>query len=365
MALVMVLLVLSLTLAFFHLKCTMMQSLITLWSSVVSTILAFSFYESVAELFISRGYGLQWAHVGSYVIVFIAAFAVLRLASEYLVRVNVDLGSRAKTFSAVLCGLITGVIFSGNLLVAMGLLPLQGKVFYSRFDPSGPVAPDRPKAPALSTDGFVSGLYGLISAGSMSSGKSFKVFHADYLTQIHLNKLKVQDKVLTVCSNKAVKVPSKKGQQPVRSWTSPDNEEFVVVRMGIAAKKISDGGANNADGKVEFFPAQIRLIVKEDKTAASGAKSLSGSAKALYPVGFLKNGSLVQSELNQTISPDPKELKNRILWLDVAFDMPQGYNPVLLEFKLNAVADLTSCTVVESTPEVENALEGKGLEEGN
>ncbi|MHC4988796.1 MAG: hypothetical protein ACYTFX_09925, partial [Planctomycetota bacterium] len=101
MALVMVLLVLSLTLAFFHLKCTMMQSLMTLWSSVVSTILAFSFYESVAELFISRGYGLQWAHVGSYVIVFITAFAVLRLACEYLVRVNVDLGSRVKTSSAV------------------------------------------------------------------------------------------------------------------------------------------------------------------------------------------------------------------------------------------------------------------------
>ncbi|MHC4882563.1 MAG: hypothetical protein ACYTCV_08185, partial [Planctomycetota bacterium] len=224
-------------------------------------------------------------------------------------------------------------------------------------------------APALSTDGFVSGLYGLISAGSMSSGKSFKVFHADYLTQIHLNKLKVQDKVLTVCSSKAVEVPSKKGQQPVRFWTSPDNEELVVVRMGIAAKKISDGGANNADGKMEFFPAQIRLIVKEDKTAASGAKSLSGSAKALYPEGIfkgpLKGGLLNKFKLNEIIPQDFMMQKNRILWLDVAFDMPQGYSPVLLEFKLNAVADLTSCTVVESTPEVENALEGKGLEEGN
>lgn len=364
MALVMVLLVLILTLAFFYLKCTMMQSLMMLWSSIVATILAFSFYEKVAGLFITRGYGLQWANVGSYVIVFIVAFAVLRTVCEYLIGVNIDLGNTVKASAAVICGLITGIIFSGNLLVAMGLLPLQGKMFYSRFDPSGPVVLSNPKAPPLSTDGFVSGLYGMVSAGSMSSDNSFRVFHADYLNQIHLNKLKVKDNVLSVCSPKAVEIPSKKGQQPVRFWTSPDNQELVVVRMGIHAKKISDGGANNADGKVEFFPAQIRLIAK-DKAADSAGNPLAGSGKAFYPAGFIKNGALVKADLNETISPDPKELKDRTFWQDVAFDMPQGYNPVLLEFKLNTVADLTSYAVVKSTPEVENALNGEGLEEGN
>jgi len=364
MTLVMVLLVLILTLAYFHLKCTMMQSLITLWSSVTATILAFSFYERIAELFISRGFGLQWAQVGSYVIVFIAAFAILRAACESVIGIKIDLGSTVKTSAGILCGLITGIIFSGNLLVAMGLLPLQGKVFYSRFDPSGPVILNSPKAPALSTDGFVSGLYGLISSGSMKSDKSFRVLHADYLTQIHLNKLNVKDKVLPVCSPEAIEIPSKKGQQPVRLWTSPDNKELVVVRMGILGKKISDGGANNAAGKLEFFPAQIRLIAK-DKGADSAVNPLAGSGKAFYPAGFIENGSLVKAELNETISPDAKEFKNRVLWLDAAFDMPQGYTPVLLEFKLNAAADLTSYTVVKSTPEVENALEGEGLEEGN
>jgi hypothetical protein len=364
MALIMVLLVLTLTLAFFYLKCTMMQSLITLWSSVMATILTFSFYENVAALFISRGYGLQWAIFGSYVIVFIAGFAVLRSACEYLIAVNIDLGGTVKASAAVIFGLITGIVFSGNLLVAMGLLPLQGKVFYSRFDPSEPVALTRPRVPALSTDGFVAGLYGLISSGSMSSGKSFKVLHADYLTRIHLNKLKVQDNILSVCSPKAIEIPSKKGQQPVRLWTSPDKRELVVVRMGILTKKIAEGGANSADGKVEFFPAQIRLIAK-DKAADSAGNPLAGSGKAFYPAGFIRDGLLVKAELNETISLDPKESENRILWLDVAFDMPQGYSPVLLDFKLNAVADLTSYHVVKSTPEVENALKGKGVEEEN
>jgi hypothetical protein len=362
MALVIVLLVLILTLAFFYLKCTMMQSLITLWSSVVSTIVVFSFYEKVALLFISRGAGLQWAHAGAYVIVFIATFAVLRAACEYWIGVQIDLGSAVKTSAAVFCGLITGIIVSGNLLVAMGLLPLHGKVFYSRFTPSQPVVLSSPKAPVLGTDGFVTGLYGLVSSGSMSTGKSFRVFHPDYLNKIHLNKLKVQDSVLPVCSPKALEIPSKKGQQPVRLWTSPDNNEFVVVRMGIHAAKIADGGAGNANGKLDFFPAQIRLIVK-DKAADSSGNPFAGSGKAFYPVGFVKNGALQKIDLAQTIAPDPKEFDKNVFWLDVAFDMPQGHIPALLQFKLDAVADLTSYNVVKSTPEVENALNNQGEEE--
>ena len=75
MALVIVILVLLLTLAFFHLKCSMMQSFMTLWSAVLATIVTFSYYELAAGLFISRGYGLDWASMGCFTILFIAAMA--------------------------------------------------------------------------------------------------------------------------------------------------------------------------------------------------------------------------------------------------------------------------------------------------
>ncbi len=364
MALVMVLLVLILTLSFFYLKCTTMQSLVMLWSSVVSTMIAFSFYEQLADMLIARGYGLQWAQVGAYAVVFAAAFALFRSAGEYVIGVKIDLGNTVKISSAVICGLFTGIILSGNLLVILGLLPLQGKVFYSRFDPAGPVTLSSPKAPALGTDGFVSGLYGLVSAGSMRSDKSFRVLHADYLNQLHLNKLKTRDKVPAVCSKDAIKVPSRKGLQPVRLWTSPDNEAFVVVRMGIAAKKVADGGAANADGLLAFCPAQIRLVAKKN-TSDPAAKPLAGSARAFYPAGFIRDGMLVKTELNETISPDSKALQSRMLWQDVAFKMDPAYNPVLLEFKLNAVADLRSYTPVKSTPDIEDALNNEAADTVN
>ena len=360
MALVIVLLVLALTLAFFHLKCTMMQSFVMLWSSVVATILALSYYEVVAGLFISRGYVLQWAHFGCYLIIFIACFALLRSGCEFLTGVDIDLGNMVKTSTAIVCGFLTGIIFSGNLLIVMGHLPMQGKIFYSRFDASGSVSPNNPKAPVLGTDAFVSSLYGLISSGSMSSDKSFNVLHADYLSQIHLNKLKVKDRVLTICSPEAMQMPSKKGQHPVRLWVSPDNKEFVVVRMGIK----DSGGAGNNFGKITFFPAQIRLVVKDkDKMTVPTDNPLTGSAKALYPVGFLENNKVIEKELNEIISPKPEELKNRVLWLDIAFNMPPNYKPVLLEFKQNGVMDLSSYDVVKSSPEVERALDGDGQED--
>lgn len=366
MAMVIVLLVLILTLAFFYLKCKMMQSVIALWSAVIATIVALSYYEFVAGLFLSRGYGLQWAHLGSYLVLYLVVFAILRSACEFLIGVNVDLGNGVKVTASLVCGFLTGIIFSGNILIVMGLLPLQGKVFYSRFDASQPVSLNRPQKPALATDGFVVGLYRLISSGSLSSSQSFGVLHADYLSQIHLNKLKVSDKVLSVCSPDSVEIPSRKDQHPVRLWTSPDNRELVVVRMGINAARIDKGGAANDTGRIEFFPAQIRLIVrdKKDDSPNQKKKPLTGSAKALYPVGFLKDDSLVKSELNQVISPDPKELEDKILWLDAAFEVSSDIKPVLLEFKQNAAVDLSSYEVVKSSPEIENALNSDAPPEG-
>ncbi|MHC5173244.1 MAG: hypothetical protein ACYSPJ_05715, partial [Planctomycetota bacterium] len=96
MSLVIVILVLLLTLAFFYLKCSMMQSLMTLWSAVLTTIVAFSYYEWVANLFISRGYAPNFALCGSFTVLFVVIFASLRALSELLITTPVDLGNVVK-----------------------------------------------------------------------------------------------------------------------------------------------------------------------------------------------------------------------------------------------------------------------------
>ena len=163
MALVIVILVLILTMAFFHLKCSLMQSFMTLWSAILATILTFSYYEWTANLLISRGYALDWALCGCFMLLFIVAFALLRSLSELVIAAPVDLGNAVKLPMSLVCGLLAGIILSGNLLIVLGLLPMHGKVFYSRFAPDASVVIRSPRKPALSTDGFVAGLYRLIS----------------------------------------------------------------------------------------------------------------------------------------------------------------------------------------------------------
>ena len=303
-----ILIVLIGTMAFFYLKCSMMQSLITLWSSVLALVLAFSYYETIAELFVTRGVGLQWAHAGAILLVFLASFAILRTLSDLFIRVKIDLGQSVVLTVKIICGLLTGFFLSGIVLVAFGLLPVQGALSYSRFDPEGPLVISDPKKPMLNPDGFVSGLYGLASSGSLSCGKSFGVLHADYLTQVHLNKFKVKDDVLPISSREALILPQGKNRKPIRLWDVSDVGEVMVIRAGIVSKKIEDGGANDGTGSFSFFPAQLRLVANQDSTTPP----LTGNGTVIYPKGFLKNGTWAEAGLAEKISPDRAEMKDHV-----------------------------------------------------
>ncbi|MHC5084434.1 MAG: hypothetical protein ACYSOV_02395 [Planctomycetota bacterium] len=323
MALVIVILALLSTLAFFYLKCSMMQSLMTLWSAC-------------------------------FILLFVVVFASLRALSEFVMIGPVDLGNAVKLPVSLLCGLLAGIIISGNLLVALGLLPMHGKIFYSRFSPDSPVALNSPQKPALSTDGFVAGLYRLISSGSLRSSKSFGVLHADYLSQVHLNKLKTKDEILSICAQEALIMPTGKIKKPVRLITV-DDKELTVIRVGVKSKKVDDGGASNASGVLQFFPGQLRLIVKE---ANAATEPMAGTATAKYPVGLWEGGKVTEWELDQIIAPDSTQIENRVYWMDVAFQCSNGETPILLEFRQNAVIELPKA--VESTPEIEGELNNDG-----
>lgn len=357
MATAIIIIVMALTLAHFYLKCSLMTSLSTMLASILAMIIAFTYYEKLAELFVSRGYGVNWAHFGCFVLAFVLGFALMRAMADLLVGANIDLGKQVKTIASLVCGLITGVIVSGSLLVAFGMLPMQGKVFYSRFDPQKPITLSSPTKPFLNVDGIVAGLYKWVSAGAFSSDKSFGVLHADFLSQIHLNRLKINDNVLTISSRKALTLPAGKTKKPVRTMELPDKGKVTVVRIGILAKSIPDGGANNGSGQILFYPAQIRMIAKN-----SNPGNLRGMGKAIWPIGFLDDqGKLVTADLEKVETPDTKGLKDRTVWRDVVFQLPPGYEGVLLQFKQNSIVELPPA--VASTQEIEQALNKEEVEE--
>jgi uncharacterized membrane protein len=130
MATAIIFIVILLTLAHFYLKCSIMTSFSTMLASIFAMIIAFTYYEKLAELFVSRGYGVNWAHFGCFMLAFVLGFALMRALADLLVGANIDLGQKqVKMAASLVCGLFTGVIISGSLLVALGMLPMQGRCF--------------------------------------------------------------------------------------------------------------------------------------------------------------------------------------------------------------------------------------------
>jgi hypothetical protein len=116
-----VILVILLTLAHFYLKCSLMSSFGTLVSAIFATVVAFSYHEAMADLFISRGYGADWALSGCYLLAFVLGSALFRALADLLVGSSIDLGRPAKVAAAVICGLVTGLIVAGTFSLQWAL----------------------------------------------------------------------------------------------------------------------------------------------------------------------------------------------------------------------------------------------------
>ncbi len=338
--------------AYFYLKCNIMTSLTNALAALMGCILAFSYYEQLAGLLASEKWAVTWIQSAAFLLIFFFGFLFIRVLSGFLAKSDFEVSRAAKIGVTVICGLLTGALVSGVLLIALALSPLPPSgVNYSRYKLSQPIYVTISYPPVINVDGFAASLYSWISQGSLSSKKSFGVLHADYLSRTHLNRYALGDDIPAVCSPKAIKLPGGT-VQPVRLWDFPDQPRMTVVRFGISGNPIAKGGAAGEDGKISLIPAQIRLITKTQDQAAG----YTGSAETVYPSGILQNGTFESVSLNQPLSEEVKNLgPDRTVWLDLAFQVPADQRPILLSFKQNAIVELPKA--VPTSEEIEKALD--------
>lgn len=375
LALVGILIIVVLTAAYFFLKCDAVTSFATLIAAVLGFILAFGYFETVGGLLLSKGYGGQWVYSLSYLILFILGFAILRVPADLIWHSEIELSDMVTKIISPVCGIITGLIISGVLLIAIGLAPTATKIPYQRF-PDSALSTAMLRSPSKvisNADGLVSGIFGLISKGSLSSDRSFAVYHAGFADQIHLNKLKAKDGVYMYAGKQAIKVP-KKGARRLDG----DNGNLTVVRMEVKSTDIAKGGAKDPDNKISFTLSQVRLICKK-----KGQSSTGGSGVAVYPdgrivsrrqaqadenaekqvlTGVMDGRILLKKNLDEVISLSPDDFKFRgktsPARVDLAFDVPSGMEGVLLEFKYGAVSAVPSS--VPASEENEEFLNNGG-----
>ncbi|MBW8015183.1 MAG: rhomboid family intramembrane serine protease [Planctomycetes bacterium] len=348
-----------------YLKYSPMKSFVTLMTAIIGSIVSLSFYELLASFLISSGFLVQWAQTACFIFIFAVIWAISETLVGFVVGANIDFGKPAKIASAIVCGVLSGFIISGNLSIALGLAPLRSSIPYARINETtrlqnyqsvkryeNAASKSNSSSPLIPADGFVVGFYNIIAKGALASGNRFDVVHADFLDQIHLNRYAAKDGVITVAAKDAVSV-NKLG---VRKRELPGGDIRTVIELTISNKKVKEGGAKNKDNRLSFTLAQVRLLCgPKDQAELTG-----DNIRVLYPETYLIKGQPVKKDvpLTEVIEFDRKVIKDQIAKIDLAFNVPENLTPRLLQFKSNNCIKLPKLATEED-------IEKAALEEAN
>ncbi|HUV63402.1 MAG TPA: hypothetical protein VMW24_05855 [Sedimentisphaerales bacterium] len=360
-------------------KGTVVRAFATIIVAICASMVAFGFFEVLASVFISRGDNsrfvslVPWAQMLCFLLLFVLTFGVLQTGMTFLTRHPIDLGLLPERIGRVICGLITGLIASGLLLTAFEMAPLPLSYPYQRFDPAQ-LDVKRPSRVLLNVNGLATGLFGFLSNGSFSGKRSFATLHPDYLDQIFLNRLLGTGEVGIVSSTApAIDVP-KPAVWPASQAIAEQVDAFVgelrtrggkiaydqggalvslpvspesgyiptIVRVGIrkmAIKRTADMSGGT------FTPSQLRVICKRK---GYGDDPLAGDGTNVYPIGYLASADKMQVSPKIEVGTDDFEDSAGAKYIDFVFCVPNGFEPVLVQLKLNSVAEIPRGSIVSA-----------------
>ena len=355
--------------AYQYFKGTFVRAFATIIIAVCASIAAFGFFEVLANVFISRGADsrflslVPWAQMLCFALLFIVVFGTLQTGVIFLTRQPINLGFLPERIGRVVCGFFLGLLLSGFLLTAFGMAPLSSKYPYKRFDGNSH------KKVLLNADGFATGLFSIISRGSLSGKRSFATIHPDYLDQLYLDR-QISGTSLLTSKSPAISVPSKQAVWPApeslkgqvgeivsqlnrqgklkdestgKSISMPpisNNYQPTIVRVGIKRSVLSTKDKINGGA---FILPQLRLICKRQ---GYGEDPLAGAGINVYPIGHLKAADQIQVSIEIEIERDDFKDNAREKWIDFVFCVPRDYVPVLVEFKQNSIVEIRPSAIV-------------------
>ncbi|MHC4641310.1 MAG: CvpA family protein [Planctomycetota bacterium] len=342
--------------AYQFLKGTFLRAFASFIVTICATIIAFSFFEVLAGVFISgrdssfKFLPAPWMQTISFLLLFLFAFALLQTLAQYLTKQPVDLGLWPERIGRIGFGALSGILLASLLLTAAAMAPLPNQYPYQRFNQRSPDA-DRPAKAIFSSDSFAAGLFSTVSKGSFSGKRSFATIHPAFLDQLFLNRHKASDGISTITSSQPITLPNKNA-----AWPAPENLKdsdgnpvspksghvLMFVRVGIIKSTVDEAGS--------FTPSQLRLICIKQTDLKD---PLAGTGQNIYPTGFLTAPDQIKiKRLSEVINVTRTDFedKAREKWIDFIFNVPADSVPILLEFKQNSIVQVPKPVSPDQAP---------------
>jgi len=353
-----VLVVILATAGFMYLKGSAVKSFLLFINALISSAVALAFFETAGKIIIGYGYGGQWVLGGSFIFIFILIFIIMNALTDKLAPADIHFTDLIDRITRSSIAVFTGLFIAGTILITAALMPIGTGWPYQRFDPQNKnIQPQEPdKGLILDADGFTAGLASWFSRGSLRSSKSLAVFHPEFLNEIYLNRVGQDIDNLIIAGAEAVEVKAAwEPNSTTKLISAADSKPLdaksgtktVIVRTGLKNGIIKDGGATTDGSKLTFTTAQVRLICK----ARDLADNLGGSGYTVWPVGFVRNEAVVElKNLTEEIILSSADFSSGAKWYDFVFYIPSDTVPVMLEFKLNAAAEVRKMVSGDKIP---------------
>ncbi|MCA9244893.1 MAG: CvpA family protein, partial [Phycisphaerales bacterium] len=293
--------VLVLAMTFMHSIWGLFSGLMHVFCAIIAMAVAFGFSEAIgASLVKQLGTSPGYTEATVMILLFFGVMLGLRLAADMLVRGNVKIPPTVDWIGGAVCGFIGAEITVGVLLVSIFLLPLGGNVLgfqrytrnESQTNADHTFMPEFQRAGVwFMPDAFVSGLFSILSDGSLASGTRFSEVYPDYPEWLYFTGNTVQAnstpapyrdkradgyrKGISVTKwweesqlvDDAVyrrDVPDEKKRQPPLSpqeFTATAGNKLIGVRVDLR----DDSADRDRGNSVHLFrPTMIRIVGDED-----------------------------------------------------------------------------------------------------
>jgi len=356
------------------------SALIMLIETVIACMLAFGFYESVNSIW---GGSAAMRDVGpslSLMLVFLISLAAMRFLSDKLIPDAVNFPLQVDRAGSAACGFLTGMTLVGTALVAIQMFPFGSSVLgFSRFEFDADGKPVR-KSLLISPDGFTLGMVQVLSNGRFGGGSSFGLAKPDMLGDLYWAHngpqreagVAVPPGCLNVQACWEAKQINKVEQQALAGSEMKrafKTEEPVGLNKFLVCRVTLDSTAAfpAESGDIRFRVSQFRVVgpppAPESQSSASPEVFPACGMSDLYlhkdhnmkevkpdqPQKLVRWAPTTDFLLNPTVAKVVQKDGNKYQF-DVAFEVPEAFEPWYVEFKQGARAEVAKSLMKKEAP---------------
>lgn len=344
MILIILIAILVLAIAYFQVAQGLFSAFIMTFLSVLTALVAVSYYEQLAQYVMTTLDSRNAAIVepASLIALFVVPLLALRFAFDKFLPSNMVFGQWGDRIGGGVLGLVTGIICAGVLTLALQMLPYGRSILgYMPYDNN--MARKHTFAPFYPDD-FVLGMVQKFSTGSLAGKQPFGATHGNVPLQLFAQRYAgylngaVIDKAGAMTLKGVYKVPAKSSDAWVKELTEtahvlPEgvDTDIYVVRASVNNDlKDKDGWlrvpivnfrmTTRVNGELRDYCPLAYLTYKTDD-----GKAPSWQAMIQWP----ETGSEVPNILNTTIQRQPKGQ----LIVDLVYALPQDEQPSTVAFR--------------------------------